>query len=109
MGCFKDNCLDVLQFSPLEQIWRGHLLAGSLLYSPKDKFKDGFFVFLFPQDNLHCQKAVKQYKQCLTIDRTFQIWTLESVAGVIKQHTEKKWIDEVIDRYLNFGKIENME
>jgi len=65
-----------------------------------------FFVFLFPQDNLHCQEAVEQYKGCLTIDRTFQSWTLENVAEVIKQNTKKKWIDEVIDRYLNFGKIE---
>jgi hypothetical protein len=109
MGCFKDECLEDLQTSPLEQIWRDHLLAGSLLYSPKDDFKDGLFVFLSPQDNLHCQKAVEQYKQCLTVNRTFQSWTLESVAEVIKQNTKKKWIDEVIDRYLNFEKIENIK
>jgi len=47
MGCFKDKCLNVLQLSPLEQIWRDHLLAGSLLYSPKDDFKDGFFCISF--------------------------------------------------------------
>ena len=108
MGCFKDSCLDVLQLSPLEQIWRDHLLAGSLLYSLKDDFKDGIYVFLFPKDNLHCQEAVEQYRQCLTIDRTFESWTLESVAEAIKQNTDKKWIDEVIDRYLNFGKIESV-
>lgn len=108
MGCFKKECLDVLQLPPLEQIWRDHLLAGSLLYSPKDGFKDGFYVFLFPKDNLHCQDAVEQYRQCLTIDRTFESWTLESVAEAIKQNTDKKWIDEVIDRYLNFGKIESV-
>ena len=107
IGCFKDKCLDVLQLSPLEQIWRDHLLACSLLYSPKDDFKDGFFVFLFPKDNLHCQKAVEQYKQCLANNRTFQSWTLERVAEVIKQNTKKKWIDDLIDRYLNFRKIEN--
>jgi hypothetical protein len=105
MGCFKENCLDILQRSPLEQIWRDHLLAGSLLYSSKDNFRDGFYVFLFPQDNLHCQEAVEQYKQCLTIDRTFQSWTLENVVSIIKEHTDKKWIDDLIDRYLEFGKI----
>lgn len=108
MGCFKKECLDVLQLPPLEQIWRDHLLAGSLLYSPKDGFKDGFYVFLFPKDNLHCQEAVEQYKQCLTIDRTFQSWTLESVTEAIKQNTDEKWINEVIDRYLNFKKIESV-
>ncbi len=70
--------------------------------------KDGFFVFLYPQNNLHCQEAVEQYKQCLTIDRTFQSWTLESVAGTIKQNTGKKWIDEFIGRYLDFGKISEL-
>ena len=110
MGCFKEECLDVIQTSPLEQIWRDHLLAGSLLRSPKpkDDFKDGFFVFLFPHDNLHCQEAVKQYKQCLTIDRTFQSWTLEDVAKVIEEETNENWIDDLIDRYLNFGKIDKM-
>ena len=106
MGCFKEEALNILQLPPLEQIWRDHLLAGSLLYSPKDDFKDGFFVFLFPQDNLHCQEAVKGYKQCLTIDRTFQSWTLEYVTNTIKKNTDEKWIDDVIDRYLDFGKIE---
>ncbi|MBC8468064.1 MAG: hypothetical protein H8D56_01220 [Planctomycetes bacterium] len=108
MGCFKKECLDILQKSPLEQLWRDHLLAGSLLYSLKDGFKDGFFVFLSPQDNCHCQNAVEQYKQCLTVDRTFQSWTLESVAGAIKQNTKKQWIDELIDRYLNFEKVESV-
>lgn len=109
MGCFKKESLDFLQISPLEQIWRDHLLAGSLLYSLKDGFRDGFFVFLSPRNNLNCQEAVEEYKQCLTIDRTFQSWTLEYVAKVIKQNTDEKWIDDVIDRYLNFEKIENME
>ena len=84
------------------------MLAGSLLYFPKDddNFKDGFFVFLYPQNNLHCQKAVEQYKQCLANNRTFQSWTLENVAGAIKLNTKNKWIDDVIDRYLDFGKLE---
>ena len=74
----------------------------------KDKFKDGFFVFLFPQDNLHCQKAIEQYKNCLTDKKTFQSWTLEDVAEVISQNTKDNWIDDVIDRYLNFGKIDTL-
>ena len=42
-------------------------------------------------------------------NRTFQSWTLESVAEEIKQNTDKKWIDEVIDRYLDFEKIETIQ
>jgi hypothetical protein len=106
MGCFKKDCLEALQHAPLEQIWRNHLLAGSLLYSTKDNFKDALFVFLYPQKNVHCQKAVRQYQQCLTIDRSFQSWTLEAVVEAIKENTKDRWIDDVIDRYLNFAKIE---
>jgi hypothetical protein len=45
---------------------------------------------------------------CLTVNRTFQSWTLENVVEAIKQNTEKQCIDDVSDRYLNFGKIDSM-
>lgn len=44
----------------------------------------------------------------LPLDRKFQGWTLDTITATIKQHTDKKWIDEVIDRYLDFGKIDNL-
>lgn len=105
MECFRDNCLGELQISPLEQIWRDHLLAGSLLNSEGDDFKEGLFVFLNPKDNPHCQEAVNEYRKCLTDDNTFLSWTLEDVTEAIKRNTKDNWIDELIDRYLNFGKI----
>ena len=108
MGCFKKGSLDALQIPPLEQIWRGHLLAGSLLNSPKDDFKDAFYVVLYPKENIHCKEAVKQYKHCLTDNTTFKTWTLEYMAKTIRKNTDEKWIDEVIDRYLDFGKIDRL-
>ena len=42
MKCFRDDCIDRLKTSPLEQVWRDHLLAGSLLNSD-----DGFNTELF--------------------------------------------------------------
>jgi len=105
MGCFRKGTIDALKLPPLEQMWRGHLLAGSLLNSPQDDFKDAFFVVLYPKDNIHCKEATKQYRRCLTNKKTFQNWTLERVTNIIKQHTGDSWIDDVIDRYLNFGKI----
>lgn len=108
MNCFKEAALKRIQQKPLEQIWRDHLLAGSLLHSPKDNFKDGFFVFLFPQDNSHCSDAVLEYKECLVDDKTFQSWTLEDVVEAIKQNTKDSWIGDFIDRYLNFDKINKL-
>jgi len=99
------SVLKQLQLSPLEQIWRDHMLAGSLLLSG-DGFRDGFFVFLAPKDNPHCREAVRRYRECLTDERTFESWTLEDVAAVVKENTGDGWIDEVIERYLGFGKID---
>jgi len=108
MGCFKKDSLPALQRAPLEQIFRGHLLAGSMLYAHKDNFKDVLFVFLYPRLNTHCKQAAEKYKQCLKIDRTFDTWTLENVVEAIKENTTARWIDFLIDRYLNFEKIDKM-
>ncbi len=107
MGCFKKEAFKKFAKPSLKQIWRDHLLAGSLLNAIDDGFEDGFFVFLSPENNLHCKEAVEEYKQCLTDDRTFENWTLEEVAEAIKQNTQDKWIGDLIDRYLDFEKIES--
>jgi hypothetical protein len=106
MGCFKKNAMEQLQHKPLEQIWRDHMLAGSILQA--DDFDDGFFVFLYPKDNNHCNEAIENYRNCLTDSKTFQAWTMEDVVSAIKQFTQDKWIYSLYDRYLNFGKLSNV-
>ena len=103
MDCFKQTALDHLEQQPLQQIWRDHLLAG--IHRIANHFDEGFFVFLYPERNVHCAEAIKNYTGCLTNDQTFASWTLESVTDVIKRHTDDEWIDSLIDRYLNFEKI----
>ena len=103
MGCYKQECIERLQLQPLQQIWRDHLLAGSVQYA--DGFDDGFFVFLYPNENMNCKEAVLAYRSCLSDDSTFVDWTLEGVCKVIGQHTKNKWIERFVDRYLNFAKL----
>jgi hypothetical protein len=103
MGCFKQSALEQLKQQPLQQIWRDHLLAG--IHRIANNFKEGFFVFLYPEQNVHCSKAIKSYADCLITEQTFASWTLESVANAIKRHTDDEWVDLLIDRYLNFEKI----
>lgn len=107
MGCFKDDCLDKLKSPPLEQIWRDHLLAGSLL-NAGDGFADGFFVLLSPKENPHCKEAIQEYMKCLTDRRSFESWTLEKVVMVIRQYTDKSWINDLHGRYLDFSKIDDL-
>lgn len=103
MNCFLPDQLPRLREKPLEQIWRDHLLAGSILQV--DDFDDGFFVFLYPQDNLDCAKAVKDYRGCLYNSESFKTWTLEEVVAALRNHTQAAWIDSFVDRYLDFSKL----
>ena len=106
MKCFRDGCINKLLQSPLSQIWRDHLLVGSILNI--GDFENGFFVFLYPKENIHCREAVEDYKQYLTNDKTLKVWFLEDVAKAIKEETNEKWIEELINRYLNFEKISEL-
>jgi hypothetical protein len=104
MGCFRSERLDELRSQPLHQIWRDHLLAGSLL--TEGDYEDGFCVFLYPEENRHCRGAQLTYRECLQDEDTFVAWTLEDVSGVIRQNTQAEWIDCFVDRYLRFEKLQ---
>jgi len=104
MRCFKYETLDRLRRKPLQQIWRDHLLSGILRF--EGGFEDGFYIFLYPKDNIYCKQAVAKYRECLTNTATFKDWTLEEITSVIKNHTSAGWIGAFIDRYLNFGKLD---
>ena len=103
MGCFRSERLHLLRGQPLQQIWRDHLLAGSLLGA--EDFADGFFGFLYPQRNDFCSQAIGEYLKCLSEQDTFVAWTIEDVCNTIKSHLKQSWIVEFQDRYLDFEKI----
>ncbi|MEA3309751.1 MAG: hypothetical protein U9Q70_09610 [Chloroflexota bacterium] len=105
MGCFKQKRLRDLRDQPLHQIWRDHLLAGSL--RAEDDYEDGFFVFLYPEGNRRCRNAQLAYQDSLLDNDTFLAWTLEKVTTVIKRHTRSAWIDDFVERYLNFDKLQD--
>lgn len=98
MGCFDPGSLPSLETQPLQQIWRDHLLAGSLLLA--GDFDRGRFVFLYPSRNQRCRSAVQSYANALTDSTTFQPWTLEAVVGALKDATSAEWVRAFEDRYL---------
>lgn len=104
MACFQPQMVSRLKRPPLQQIWRDHLLAGALLHV--DSFDDGFFVFLYPQSNLHCSRGIQDYRACLRSEETFVSWSLKQVVSAIKRFTDREWIDRFHDRYLRFDKID---
>jgi len=105
MGCFRDDRA-LLQRSPLQQIWRDHLLAGITLV--QDGYRDGLFVMLYPADNNHVFNAVSAYEAQLTNRDSFAAWTLEQFVDALHRHSDATWIDAFENRYLKFEKIDRL-
>jgi len=103
MGCFGPDPSKLLQRSPLQQIWRDHLLCGAVRKT--DGYDDALFVILFPRDNVHCGAAVAKYKALLTNTDSFASWHLEDVVGQLLTIDSKGWARQFSDRYCNYGKI----
>lgn len=105
MGVFRPERREALRRSPLQQIWRDHLLAGSLLAAMPGTYSHGGFVFLHPAENDSCVEAVTRYADCLTDTGTFTSWTLESVVGAFRMAGAGPLAESLSDRYLGFNRI----
>ncbi len=101
MECFRQEALPALQASPLQQIWRDHLLAGSMQQALD--YREGVFVFLYPAANVHCRSAVQRYSDALKDRRSFESWTLEEVVGILSIVTPGRWVRDLRKRYLDLG------
>lgn len=104
-GCFSSQNRDRLKQSPLQQIWRDHLLACALLQA--GDFIDGQFVFLYPAANPACSSAIAEYRSCLTDSSTLADWTLETVVASLERLSHAPWIRLFRERYLAFERIES--
>ena len=109
MGAFRPDCREQLRQSPLQQIWRDHLLAGSMLLHRDLDYAEGFFVCLYPRDNERCAEAVDKYGDCLTESGRvpFMAWTLEDLMEDVRASGAGPWAEDFIDRYLAFDKIDS--
>ncbi len=104
MGCFDPSHLAQLKAKPLEQIWRDHMLAGAMLLN-EPKWKSGLYVFVYPQDNTQCERAVKAYSACLTDSSSFGSVTLEKIVAAISMHTDAEWVRSLAERYLAWQRV----
>lgn len=103
MGCFVDD-RSRLKSSPIQQIWRDHLLTG--ITQIEYGYADGLFVTLFPAGNGHVSAALKEYELQLVSPDSFGAWTLEQFVAAVRRHSSQPWIDAFEDRYLAFDKID---
>jgi hypothetical protein len=100
MGAFRPDALSKLREKPLQQIWRDHLLVGSLVADADAGYAEGRFVFLSPAENTRCRDAVVAYRACLSGEATFTAWTVEQVVAALRAATSAPWVDELAGRYL---------
>ena len=78
-GWWKAESLPLLRLKPMQQMWRDHLLAASLI--DQGDADEGAFVFLAPRDNDACAAATLAYARHLARPETFLAWDLESVVA----------------------------
>ncbi len=100
MGCFVPDSLPRLRRKPLEQLWRDHLLAGSLMLDQGSGFTRGTFAVVYPSENSIVAGAIQEYRACLTSATTFTAWTLEAVLNSIDAVGAGEWVRVVRGRYL---------
>ena len=98
MGCFHASRLSDLRMKPINQLWRDHMLAGSMLLA--DGRKEGTFMVLYPAENSHAAAAIQKYLACLADSSTFGAWTLESFVAALEAEGAGSWVGELRDRYL---------
>jgi hypothetical protein len=97
---FKSDSIDSLSKVPVSQIWRDHLLS----IATKSIYDEGFFVFLFPADNVQCQNGVDKYRRLLVSDNEAQTGFypryLEDFIETLVEILPTDWTMELKDRYI---------
>lgn len=105
MEAFRGDALETLRTKPLQQLWRDHLLAGSMLQADST-WAEGLFVLLYPRENERCAAAASNYANCLRNRDTFAAWTLEDLSAELLLVKRAAWVRRFVDRYLDFGKVD---
>jgi len=62
-GLYVDPGAAALRTSPLQQFWREHLLAQSMI--DNGLYNEGYFVTIAPTLNYHVQEAAEMYRMHL--------------------------------------------
>jgi hypothetical protein len=105
-GVFNMEKLDELKSKPIQQIWRDHLLALSML-SVNKEYQFGDFIYLYPQGNTNCQNGIDKYQSIFNqhLENHFIPLTIEEFVNSLKMISTRNWVKDFEDRYLNFEKI----
>jgi hypothetical protein len=76
-GVFRPGWESEILGTPLQQLWRDHLLVLSMLQT--GEYRWGRYVLVYPAENVSFATAARQYRAVLLDDTTFEARTLESM------------------------------
>ena len=103
MGIYKFESLDVLMNTNLQQLWRDHLLVGSMFKTNND-YNRGDFIILYPEGNTECGELIDKYVNTLKGDDNYFIpLTIEIFYKVLFNNLNTEWVNEFNKRYLNYN------
>ncbi len=71
---------DAILGTPLQQIWRDHLLLLSMLQA--GDWSDGKYVMVYPRRNVSYRNAARDYRRVLGNSSTFEAFTLEKMLAL---------------------------
>lgn len=102
MGIYKSESLDILKNTNLQQLWRDHLLVGSMFKTNND-YNRGDFIILYPGGNTECGELIEKYVKTFKGDDNYFIpLTLELFYNALSNNLKDKWVNEFNKRYLNY-------
>lgn len=110
VGVYREPESRALRANPLQQIWREHLLSRSMIINKL--YESGRFVLIYPKQNYHCESAAKLYQRELISSEPaisgFQPVIMEACLAAYRAIGEDEMAQALHERYLDFGKIEEV-
>lgn len=103
---FLDPDHPALRQAPLQQLWREHMLAYTMMAN--GLYSTGRFVLLAPALNTAVQDAAAQYRAHLRPDGSipFDVITFEQFIATMKKAGDAETADKLFDRYCNWEPID---
>jgi hypothetical protein len=106
-GLFTDPAAPALRANPLQQFWREHLLAQSMI--DNGLYDEGYVVVIAPALNYHVQDAAKAYRAQLQEPKEGKVrfvnLTLEDVIAAIRI-SDKAHAEALNRRYCDFWLVD---
>jgi hypothetical protein len=107
-GLFHDPDAAALRSPGVQQFWREHLLAHTMVHA--GLYDEGLFIVAAPSQNRECQIVIEKYRQQLTAAGTpkvaFDTVTIETIIDAMAAEGAGKEAQLLRTRYFDFSSVD---